>query len=847
MLSDFLRTTLRRLAKQPGFTFLNVTGLAVGVACCLLIGLYVQHETSYDRFHADADRIVRVIQRTDDGGGYATIGGAVSPILRTEIPQVETVTGVVTSFSPEILTRTDAASGAETTFEEPNFAAATPAFFDVFTGFRVLRGDAEAALTEPNQIIVTESAAARYFGDADPMGQTLTRAYERGGQTVQQTLTVAAVMADPPPNSHLQFSLLASPGTRADITGGTRTTFQTGSYWWPGVRLYARLKPGADRAAAETQLRRRVDEGRRPEVAARYRVELQPLTEAHLGSTGLSRTATPPGSWQRVLVFGAIAVFVLLIAGVNFMNLATARAAERAQEVGVRKTLGASGSGLVRQFLGEALVVSTLAVLLALVLTALAVPVFEGVLGLDLAYGLWGNGPLTLGVLAVLLATGLGAGSYPALVLARFDPARALRDVTTAGGTRTSRLRHVLVVGQFALTVVLIVATTVAFQQLRYMQTARLGFDTEQVVAIEAEGDVATLARELERRPEVRQVTISDWKPGVQAGADFRYEVNGQSPDDPEERIQTQGVGFDFFAMMDVEVLAGRAFSAERAADRGVPFARDETHFSTWWRELPILLNRSAAEKFGWTPDEALDQTMRVYTVEGTTYYADVAGTVVGVVEDYHTRSLREAIPPTVYVPSALRTPGGGTVYFAGSFGGGYLLAKMAPGDAAQAMTAVEAVWDEVTPDALLDASFLNADLQQLYDAERRVGRVMGGFAGLAVLVACLGLVGLATYTAQQRTREIGIRKAVGASTSSIVGLLSKDFLQLVALAVLIASPVAYYLAEQWLQQFAYRITPGVGLFAGCTALVLVLAALAVGTQTLRAARTDPATVLRTE
>jgi putative ABC transport system permease protein len=416
--------------------------------------------------------------------------------------------------------------------------------------------------------------------------------------------------------------------------------------------------------------------------------------------------------------------------------------------------------------------------------------------------------------------------------------------MTEAGHSRSARLRKGLVVAQFALTVVIVAATMVAVQQLRYMQTKSLGFDSERLVVMDAEGDLSTLTAELERRPEITAVTTTGYTPGMQGGGGYRYEVNGQRPDEEEERIQTQMVGAGFFDMLDVEVVAGRVPSADRPADLGIGYDRDDTHFFPWWREVPMVINRSTADKFGWTPEEALGQTLRLYIVEGETYYGDYEGPVVGVVEDYHTRSLREAIAPTVFYPTRLRAPGGEDAMFVNAT---TVLAKAAPGDAAQTMDALAAVWAQVNPQAILDASFLDADLQQLYDAERRVGRVMGAFAGLAVFVACLGLVGLATYTAERRTKEIGIRKALGASVPGIVGLLSKDFLKLVAVAVALGLPVAYLLAERWLEQFAYRISPGVGLFAACTVLVLALAALAVGTQTLRAARTDPAAVLRAE
>jgi len=470
------------------------------------------------------------------------------------------------------------------------------------------------------------------------------------------------------------------------------------------------------------------------------------------------------------------------------------------------------------------------------------------VMDIELEYGVLQNVWLWAGVLVAVTVTGLGAGSYPAFVLSRFEPSQALRDLTTSGRSHSGRLRRGLVITQFAITIILVIGTLTAFQQLQFMQSANLGFNTEEVVVFETPDQAIQMENELRQEASISDVTYSLYKPGVRAPGGPRYEINGQRPDDPEERIPNQVVAGNFFEMMDIEVLAGRSFSDERPADRGVSQERDERHRVPWWTDLPVILNRSAVEKFGWTPKEALGQNVRLYIVEGQAIWGDYGGPVIGVVEDYHTRSLRESIPPTVFTPALVQSPNGGAALFGTAFGNpGNMLAKVRPGDAKDVMATLEDAWTGVIPDAPFEATFLNDELQQLYDTERRVGRMMGGFAGLAVLVACLGLIGLATYTTQQRMKEIGIRKALGASVPGIVTLLSRDFLKLVLLAVVVASPIGYWVAEQWLEQFSYRITPGVTMFAGAAFIVIAIAALSVSVQTIRAARTRPAHVMRSE
>ena len=832
MLSNYLRIALRSLRRRPGYAALNLAGLAVGMACCLLIGLYIQNELSYDRFHPQSDRTVRIVQRTD-GGGMATIGDGIMPILQSDLPQVERAVQVIRSWNPEQVT--EAKGKGARRFEEDGFLFADSTFFDVFAGFELRQGHRETALNRPGTVVLTPEAADRYFGDEDPMRQTLIRE-----DADNQVLTVTGVVEPIPANSHLQFDLLTNFGTFFS-GNGYPSAFQSDSFWFPLAWTYARLQPGADRTAVEQQIRETVASKRRPEVAAKYTPTLQPLTSIHLYSS-LSGEPRGQGSILQVYVFGAIALFVLLIAAVNFVNLATARATDRSVEVGVRKSIGAQRGQLVGQFLGEATLLSVGAAALALVLTQAALPVFTGILGKDFAVGLWANEWLWGGVAAVILVTGVGAGSYPAFVLSGFQPASVLKDPTSSGQGQGTWLRKGLVVFQFALSVALIAVTAVAYSQLEYLRTARLGFDQEQIVAMDAEGNYETLKQKLTQRPEIERVTAASVTPGLSGGGNYRYELNGQRPPDPEERLNIQRVDFGFFETMGVRTLAGRSFSADRRSDLGTAEPKGDNHANPYYRDQALVVNRAALDKFGWTPKEALGKQIRLYILENETIYSDYEGEVVGVVENYHTTSLREEIPPVVYSPALHPSPKGDETYYMGL---STLLVRVPPGTAAGVMDALRGVWTDVLSTEPFDATFLDDQLQSQYQTEQRLGTVVGIFSGLAILVACLGLFGLATYSTRQRRKEIGIRKAVGASVTSIVGLLSTDFLKLVAGAVILGTPVAYLAARQWLQNFAYHVDLGPTPFVLAAVGALAIAGLTVSYHALRAARIDPARTLR--
>ncbi len=833
MLKNYLLVALRTLRRQRGYAALNVAGLALGLACCLLIGLYVWDEWSYDRHHERGAEVYRVSQRVQADGGeelWAWVGGALAEDLGTEYPELETVR--VLRQPGVVRYAADAEPARARSFREEQFLFADEGYFDLFT-HRALRGDPAAALRDPSAVILTESAAARYFGDRDPMGETL----DYGGDL---PLTVAAVIEDVPASSHLRFELLA-PVRAFKATVGRPAEGTFDSYWWPFGWTYVALPDAEAAAAFQAKMPAFIDRNRRgTDDGTNYVPTLEPLYDLHLRSGAIS-TPGPTGSQTTVQIFLGIALAVLLLACVNFVNLATARSTQRAREVGVRKAIGARRGQLVGQFLGEAVLTSALALALGVVLVALLLPLFNDLTGKALSLGIAGQPVVWLGLLGVVAATGLLAGAYPALVLSGFRPARVLKGVTATGGG--AALRKGLVVLQFAVSIALVAGTAAAFQQLYFLRTAALGFDSEEVVALRLPGNGwgqtagwETVEQTLEAQPGLLEATVSTDRPGFGRGSVLPYYVDGGSWEEGVEtpRIGHQMVGYDYFGMLGLEPVAGRLFSRALAADEGVrPDSANGFHVF----ERGLVLNETAARRNGWTPEEALGKELRIVAYENGIYYTDVRGAVVGVVEDHHHGSFEEPIEPVVF--GLAKTPFGTS--------GAWALVKAAPGDAAETVATLRAAWDEVLPEQPFEASFLDADLDARYEREARVGGIVGAFAGLGLAIACLGLFGLAAYAAERRRKEVGVRKVLGATVPNLVGLLARDFLALVAVAAVLAAPLAYFAMERWLDGFAYRIDLGPLLFVGAGLAALAVALVTVSGQALRAATADPVDALRYE
>lgn len=805
MLKNYLLITLRTLRKQAGYAAINVSGLAVGLACCLIIFLFVRHEFSYDRHHEKAERIYRI--GFDARIGDASFHAAVSPTLMAEtllrdFPEVEQTTRLF-AFSGNVSVRHE-----DRRFVEKGFLFADSTIFDVFT-FPFVQGDSRKALTEPYTVVLTEATAEKYFGAGDPVGQTLA--------INDDDYRVTGVIEGVPDASHFHFDMLGS--MESNQGGLSNTTWVSNNFY-----TYLVLPPGYDAQVFEDKLSELVENYVGPVAqeifgasyeefmaASGFRYFIQPLTDIHLHSD-LDYEIEPNGNIAYVYALVAIAVLILLIACINFMNLATARSAGRAREVGIRKSLGSERGQLIRQFLFEAICMSTLALVLALALVQFVLPLFNHLADTSLNNAFLSEPFLLIVLLVLALIVGVLAGSYPAFFLSSFRPAQVLKGKVQQGASGTL-LRNGLVVFQFAISIALMVCTGVVFNQIRYVQDKNLGFDEERVVVLERAGVLGeqndAFRQQLLLLPAVEQVSFAAHLPGRLVG-DNAYHREGASTEELES-LRAMFADHDFVETLGMRLVAGRSFSRDRAADSAA-----------------VILNQAAVQRLGWTEDPVGKViTQPALTGEEPDYY-----TVIGVVENFHFESLHEQIDPVIiHLSDFIR----------------YATVRIAPGDLPNTLASIEQTWNAFIPEAPFEYAFLDQDFDAMYAADRQTGRLFTAFALLAIFIACLGLFGLASYLIQQRTKEVGVRKVLGATVPGIVGLLSKDFARLVLVANLIAWPMAYFAMRAWLANFAYHVEMGVGLFVLAAGMALAIALLTVSYQSIRAATADPVKSLRYE
>lgn len=789
MLRNYLKIAFRTLRRRKSYALLNVGGLAVGLAAVLLIGLWMQDELSYDDFHEKSDRTYRVLREFDLPDLKSTASSTpypLGPAVDEQVPAVETAVRFRRG-APTIRRGTQR-------FVESGFVWADEGFFEMFD-FGMKHG--QAALGRPGTVVISEDIAQKYFSGKNPVGQTL--------RTDERTLEVTGVMKNVPSNSSLQFGLVGSMAT-LDIgnIGWTRNTPST----------FVLLDEGTSKDHALTQIDEVITantEGSEAE-GDNFIPHLQPLTGMHLG-TGVPVEVASAGDPLYVWLFAALAGSVLLLACINFTNLATARSAERANEVGMRKALGAQREQLAGQFLGEALLLSSAATLLSVLLAWGGLPLLNVLSGKELALGPTLASPWALALPALALGVGLLAGAWPALALSRFEPAEVLRGSFTKGrGGR--RFRQGLVVFQFTVSIALIVGTGVVYQQLRFVQSKGLGFDKENVVVVkqtgELDGQADAFRQEIMQLPGVERAASGFSVPGTFfMNSMWHPATPGTSQQADRQNMNYSFVGFDYAETLGLRMKAGRTFSRERGTD-----------------SLAAIINEAALADFGWTAKEALGKQLQQGDRDPRT--------VVGVAEDFHYEPLNtEIYPAALFMQRA-------------SWQQRYVAARLTGEDVPATLAAVRSTWEQFS-DLPFNYSFLADDLAAQYSAERRMARIFAVGALLAVLVACLGLFGLAAFTAERRTKEIAVRKALGASVVSVVGLLSKDFLKLVALGFALAVPVAWYGMRQWLSSFAYHAELGPFVFVAAGALALLVALATVSWQALRAARLNPADALRDE
>jgi len=786
MIKNYLKVALRNIRRHKGFSFINIAGLAIGLACCLLITIWVLDELSYDKFHENATNLYRVEedQTYSERIFYVYVTPyPLGPALKTEIADIIDATRVV--WTGGVLFKYE-----DNTFFEDNGRAVDPSFLKMFT-YPLVKGDKNTALDSPFSAVLSEDLAEKYFGEDDPIGKviTLNNKYE---------FTVTGVMENIPHNTYLQFDFLV-PYEILKRTGQTREEDFGSNSIYTFVQL-------ADGTPAE-QVNQQISGFIKTKVPqSRTELRLMPFTKLHLHEFfGYEKSA---GAIQYVYIFSVIAFIVLLIACINFMNLSTARSANRAKEVGLRKVVGAVKGHLIRQFYGESVVYAFIALIFAVGIVTLLLPAFSNLASKELSWSVTGIETILLGLLGITLFTGLVAGSYPAMFLSAFQPARVLKG-SLFSGSGGSLFRRILVVIQFALSILLIIGTAVVYQQQNYIKNMRLGWDKEHLVYIPLRADTRksydALKQELIQSPKVLNITGTSQLPthigSNSAGA--RWEGK-----DPEFSILIgfNSVDFDFTKTLKIEMAEGRSFNKEYVSDQSQAWIVNE--------EVAKLMDKDSVIGEGFS-------------------FQGIDGTIVGVMKNFHYQTLKNKIEPLAIKvnPDNLN----------------YMIVRIPPEDVSASLGFIEKTWKRVIPTFPFEYRFMDERFDMMYRTEQRIGTLLKYFAILAVFVACLGLFGLASFMAEKRTKEIGIRKILGASVIQVTRLLCREFFLLVFVANVIAWPAAYFIMRKWLQSYAYRADIGYVVFIGAMLLALFVAILSVGYQAIRAARANPADSLRYE
>ena len=807
MIKNYFKVAVRSLFKNKFYSLLNISGLAIGIASCLLIVLYVTDELSYDRYYENSENTYRLTMAGAFNGSafdLAVVGPAVGQAMLEDYPEVLQFGRFRQRGAPFI-------RYGENVFKEENFVWADHSILEIFD-IDLVRGDPETALTAPRSIVMSEEAAKKYFGDEDPVGKVIEFGTARDYQ-------VTGVFEEIPNNTHFNF----------DVLGSMETLDEARQPMWLSMNFqtYVVLAPDADLDKMASLFPDMLKKYIGPEVKRFMNMEwdemeekgtnmsfaMQPVQSIHLHSD-LQGELDVNGDMDYVYIFSAVAFFILLIACINFMNLATARSAHRAKEVGVRKVLGSVKSQLINQFLTESILVSFISFVLALGIAYLALPYFNNLANKSLSVP-FADPVFLSGFFLGILGVGLLAGSYPAFFLSAFKPVKVLKG-SLSTGMKSGALRSVLVVFQFLTSIVLVIGTLVIQNQLSYIQNKNLGFDKDQVVIINdaflAGSNVQPLKTKVESFPEVKSASLSGFLP-TPSNNNMNVWMKGLSPIQENQRILSQWtVDYDYIETMGMEVGIGRDFSRDFPSD-----------------SLGVIINEAAMIEFGFSEEDVIGQTMATF--------ADLEGTiqgykVVGVVKDFHYQTLKDKIAPLVMQLGNSST---------------LLNIKVNTDDYPELMSRLEGAWNEMAPSQPFETSFLDVRFGRMYDNEQRLGKIFGVFATLTIIIACLGLFGLAAYTAENRIKEVGIRKVLGANVGQLVFMLSKDIGKLVLVALIIGGPIAWYFMDEWLQGFEYRTSIGWTVFALTAGGALLIALLTMSYQSLKAATSNPVKSLRSE
>jgi len=817
MLKSYFKIAWRNLVHNKFFSSINIFGLSAGLACCMLIALYLHYETSYDRYHKNIGDLYQV------GTTFITKGEKQQNVYRTpapmawalkkEFPEVVTSTRLLGSMDDKTLFAVTAPSGETRSFLENKIALADGEFFKLFT-YDFKEGSPAHALEEPYSVVLTEEVARKYFGDAPALGKTV---HINSGSNGEFDYKVTGVFRPMPSPSHIdqRIFITFAGGNMEKYINRNPTNFAINNMFATYIQLRTGTDPVRFQAKLPAFMHKYADNDLKQRGIGKAQF-LIPVRDIHLADV-VDSNVTPPASRKYLYILASIALFTLLIACINFMNLSTARSSKRSSEVGVRKVLGAEKGALVRQFLGESLLMTLLAFVVAIMLTVLLLPLFNRLSGKEIELSLAADGWLFAGFLGMAVVTGLVAGSYPAFYLSSFNPVKVLKGKLT-NSLAVASLRRGLVVFQFMISIVLIIATVVIVRQMSYLRNADLGFQKDQQLVIPlrskaAKAVVSSLKSELLRNNKVMSVAGTSYYPGIGNPADATIRQAGQTMSEAKI-VKTNFVDADYMKTLGFTVLAGRAYSRDFLSDTLNSF----------------ILNESAVKAVGFlTPQAAIGQ--KVYLSA-----SDTAGVyIVGVVKDFHFEDLHVAVAPYAF---SLQPDNSGF---------GYLIVHTRGGNVGQVIQAAQEIWrkqDAVDP---FEYTFLDEQFQRNYEADNRLAGIVGYFTVIAILISCLGLFGLAAFSAEQRTKEIGVRKVLGASVATIVRLLSIDFLRLILLSVVIASPIAWWIMNKWLQGFAYRQPITWTVFAYTMLIALVIGLCTIGFQAVRAAMANPVKSLKTE
>ena len=805
MIRNYLKIAFRNFKRNKGYSAINIIGLSLGMAASILILLFILDELSYDTFFPNSERIYRVNVTgvlNENEIAIATSPAPLAEALKEEVPQVEDAV----RFG---LLRTFPLTFEENAFTEPIVLSVDPNFLEFF-GYQMLQGNPKTALTGPNKIVLTSSTARKYFGESDPIGKMILTGSEK------TQMEVTGVVQDPPRNSHIDFDALLS---------GEGWWFYEYTNWTSNnIFTYFRISEGADLSSVNTALARFIEKNVGEEILQflgvsleafyeqgnSYNFQVTPLLDIYLHSD-LTDELKPLGNFQYLYIFGAVALFIILIACINFMNLSTARSARRAKEVGVRKSIGAQRSRLIWQFLSESIGFSLISGLIALLLILLALRPFNELSGKDLSLQFFVQPGFILLIFVFMVFVGILAGSYPAFYLTSFSPVEVLKGKLRAGLKR-SKLRSGLVVFQFFVSISLIISSMVVYKQLKYMQEKDLGFDKENVIALRhvrsLGGNAEAFKQEVLAQAGFVNASFSnalppklDWSSVVRS-KDKEQDILANITTVDEDHLETLGL----------EMASGRFFSKDIPSDTGA-----------------IIVNETIFKQMGWDKVDGTQEIMGFWE-ENSSYKK-----LIGVLKDYNYESLKHNVKPLVMLLETAENQN-------------ELAIRIGPGDVSDKLETLEGIWKKNSNGAAFEYSFLDADFNQLFQKEEKMGNIILVFTILAIFIACLGLFGLAAYTTEQRSKEISIRKALGASVPNLLGILSKDFTILVLLAFVLAGPVSYFLlTDFWLKNFAYRVDIDLIMIALAGFISLVIAMLTISYQSFKAATLNPVDQLKNE